>query len=168
VEIATSAFLIATLPREIRASRRSAPTAHAHEHGGVDWVDIWAAGVLFAEAGEQWHLRHHLARPIILNGLLTLGLGLAHGRVTVLRQRRRSMRLSDEAIVIPGKPFRSFRATWRDIAAVTIDETAAAIRTRRGRVRRLDLRDLENAAEVRRALEEARRRVAAAAGSTSC
>jgi len=159
VEIVTSAFLIGSLVRSIRAARASRVTAQRHHGHGIDWVDIWAAGVLFAEAGERWHLHHHVARPIILNGLLTLALGLAHGRMTAFRQRRRSMRLTADGIDVPGKPFMAFRARWKDIAAVRVSKTSAEIHTRRGQVRRLDLLDLENAAEVRVALQEAQRRV---------
>ena len=68
------------------------------------------------------------------------------------------MRLTAEGIRIPGKPFRSFAARWPEIASVEMTDAAVQIRTRAGRVRRLDLLDLENAAEVRVALEEARRR----------
>ena len=158
VEIVTSAFLIVTLARSIRAARAAAPPAH-RTHAHIDWVDIWAAGVLFAEAGERWHLRHHIARPIILNALLTLALGLAHGRMDAFRRRRRAMRLTADGIHIAGKPFRSFTARWGEIAEVTMADSSAEIRTHAGRVRRLDLADLENAAEVRVALKEAQRRV---------
>jgi hypothetical protein len=159
VEILTSVLLIATLGRSIRAARASGPAPHHAPHSGVDWVDIWAAGVLFAEAGERWHLRHHIARPIILTALLTLGLGLAHAPMDAFRRRRRSMRITADGMRIPGKPFRSFDARWADIASVHLSEASAEIRTHAGRVRRLDLRDLENAGEVRTALEEAQRRV---------
>ena len=159
VEILTSLFLIVTLARNIREARATAPPGHHVSHGSIDWADIWAAGVLFAEAGERWHLRHHIARPIILNALVTLALGLAHGRMQSFARRRRSMRLTAEGIRIPGKPFRSFAARWAEIAAVDVTNAAAQIRTRAGRTRRLDLIDLENAAEVRVALEEAQRRV---------
>jgi hypothetical protein len=161
VEIVTSAFLIGSLVRSIRAARAATMADQQHHPHGIDWVDIWAAGVLFAEAGERWHLHHHVARPIILNGLLTLALGFAHGRMTAFRQRRRSMRLTADGIDVPGKPFVSFRARWKDIAAVTVSNASAEIRTRHGRIRRVDLSDLENAAEVRVALQEAQRRVAA-------
>ncbi len=168
VEIVTSAFLIGSLARTIRAERAKTTVPDRHHAHTVDWVDIWAAGVLFAEAAERWHLRHHLARPIILNAVLTLALGLGHGPMTALRHRRRAMRLSDDGLTIPGKPFMSFRARWPEIAAVRVTNASAEIRTRAGRVRRLDLLDLENAAEVRTALEEAQRRVAAAALPSSC
>jgi len=69
------------------------------------------------------------------------------------------MRLTDEGIRIPGKPFRSFSARWAEISSVEVSSAAAQVRTHAGRVRRLDLLDLENAADVRVALEEAQRRV---------
>lgn len=162
VEILTSVFLIRSVAQGIRAlrARGARPAHHAH---GVDWADIWAAGVLFAEAGERWHLRHHIARPIILTALVTLALGLFHGRMTAFRERRRSMRLSDDGIYVGGKPFMGLSARWKDITALNIAERFAEIRTRAGRVRRLDLLDLENAAEVRAALQEGQRRVQDAA-----
>jgi len=166
-EIVTSAFLIGSLVKNIRAARRHAVPEAVH-HGGVDWVDVWAAGVLFAEAGEQWQLKHHLARPIILNALLTLVLGFTHGRMAALRHRRRAMRLTDTGIHVAGKPFMAFRATWTDIASVTVGDASAEIRTRAGQIRRVDLLDLENAAEVRAALYEAQRRARAAAVPSSC
>jgi hypothetical protein len=159
VEILTSAFLIVTLARTIRAARAPAALSHHGSHGGVDWVDIWAAGVLFVEAGERWHLHHHLARPIILTALLTLALGLAHARVESFRRGRRAMRLTADSIRIPGKPFRSFDAAWAEIAAIEVNNASAQIRTHAGRVRRLDLLDLENADEVRTAFAEAQRRI---------
>ena len=158
VEIVTSVFLIATLARNIR-DLRGAPPGHHVPHARVDWADVWASGVLFAEAGERWHLRHHIARPIVLTAVLTLALGLAHGRMQAFARGRRSMRLTADGIRIPGKPFRSFTARWGEIASVEVANAAAEIRTRAGRVRHLDLLDLENAAEVRVALEEAQRRV---------
>jgi hypothetical protein len=78
------------------------------------------------------------------------------------------MRLTDEGILVPGKPFMSFRARWKDIAAVRLSDASAEIRTRQGHVRRLDLLDLENAAEVRAALQDAQRRVEAIRGVKSC
>lgn len=168
VEIVTSLFLIGSLARAIGHTRANTSATDAHHHHGVDWVDMWAAGVLFAEAGERWHLHHHVARPIILTGLVTLGLALMHGRMSVFRQRRRSMCVTDAGIYVPGKPFRSFRARWGEIAAVNVGDRSADIRTREGHVRRLDLLDLENAAEVKAALKDAQRRVQAAAPTTSC
>ena len=59
VGILTSALLMTAFGRHVRTFA-SPPTAHAAH--GVDWMDVWAAGVLFAEAVEKWRLtRSHLA-----------------------------------------------------------------------------------------------------------
>jgi hypothetical protein len=160
VEIGTSVLLVATIARSIRGARKSGQRGLQHPHG-IDWVDIWAAAVLFVEAAERWHLRHHMPRPLILTAFITLGLGLFHGRIAAFRRRRRSLRISTEGLYVSGRPFSTFTAPWRDIAAIVIAGRSAEIRTRTGRVRRLDLADLENADDVRRALEEAQARLAA-------
>lgn len=160
VEIITSAMLVITIGREMRELHRRQPSRGHHAHG-VDWIDIWAAGVLFAEAAERWHVKHHLARPMILTGLVTLGLGLFHQRLAARRQHRRAVRINPDGIYIGGKPFRTFSASWPDLAAISITSTAVEVRTRRGRVRRVDLGDLENADDVRAAFEAGHRRLAA-------
>src|SRR5262245_43943138 len=46
VQIGTSAMLMITIFRSLRDTGR--PASHGHE-SGIEWIDIWAAGVLFAE-----------------------------------------------------------------------------------------------------------------------
>lgn len=58
-EIGTSVLLLVTMVREIRAMRRPAIQA-ARAHHAVDWIEIFAAGVLTAEVLEHWHLTHHI------------------------------------------------------------------------------------------------------------
>ena len=166
VEIGTSVMLVITIGREMREMRqRREPIADGRHAHGVDWIDIWAAGVLFAEAAERWHLNHHLARPTILTGLVTLALGLFHHRLAARRQRRRAVRINPEGIYIGGKPFRTFSASWPDLASISITSSitsgAVEVRTRDGRVRRVDLGDLGNAEDVRAAFEAGHRRLAA-------
>lgn len=162
VEIGTSAMLVVTVARGLRIMRH--PPAQGGQHSPaahtVDWIDIWAAGVLFAEAAERWHSKHHIARPTILTGVLTLGLGLFHGRIAAAGWRRRAIRLTDAGIYIGGKPFRKFRAPWREVASISIADRTAEVRSRGGKVRQLDFGDLENASEVRAVLEVARSRMA--------
>jgi len=161
VEVVTSGLLIATIARSVKTARAAGRSGLHHAHG-IDWIDVWAAGVLFAEAGERWHLTRHVARPTILTALVTLGLGLFHGRLSAMGERRRVLRIDDHGIVVGGKPFRTFQASWKEIADITITAAAteARIRTTTGRTRRLVLSDLDRPDEVRRALEEARRRLA--------
>ena len=159
VEIVTSAMLIVTFARGVRATRRTGPREHSHS--GVDWIDIWAAGVLFAEAAERWHLTHHLSRPTILTAMITLGLGLFHGRIAASSQRRRAVRITAEGIYVGARPFRGLNARWADVASISAAGQVAEVRTRGGRVRRVDLTDLRNAEEVRAAFAEGSRRLAA-------
>jgi hypothetical protein len=151
-EIGTSVMLLGTVAREIRTLRR--PRAHARH--GVDWVHIFAAGVLIAEVLEHYHLTHHIRRPAVLTAIITLALGLSHGHLTRLSERRRVMRLDADGIHIAGKFYwQKFQARWEEIMAIEVDDRAARITTRDGRERRLNLADLHGAAEVRAALAEA-------------
>jgi hypothetical protein len=157
-ELVTSALFIAGIVRDVRASRRPAGDRdHAH---GIDWTDVFAAGMLLAEAAERWHVRHRVPGPTLLTAAATLGVGLFHGRLAARRQRRRSLRITAEGVWVGGRPFRSWSAPWHDIATIEVGERDAEIRTRTGRRRRIDLLDMENAADVRAALIEARARVA--------
>lgn len=160
VEIGTSAMLLFTLARGFRELGQRGPTAHRAANG-VDWIDVWAAGVLFAEAAERWHLTHHLSRPTILTGVITLALGVFHDRISAKIRRRRAVKITAEGIYVGAKPFRGLKARWPDIASISIAGQVAEVRTRTGRVRRVDLADLRNAEEVRAAFVEGRERLAA-------
>lgn len=159
--IAISGFLGVSIVRGLRAARRGPTSAHHHDHQGhgVDWTDIWVAGVLFTEAAETWHVRHHIAGPVILTGVVTLGLGLFHGRMAARVERRRSLRLTGERLVVGGPPWKRLNARWGDITHINMTEHEAVIHTHKGRRRRIDFLDLENAADVRAALEQAQQRL---------
>jgi hypothetical protein len=77
-EIISSGLLLGTVGLAIRKARRPAVAEHVpHLHHGVDWIDIFAAGVLFAEAAERWHLTRHVARPTLLTAVVLLAVGTA-------------------------------------------------------------------------------------------
>lgn len=156
--VLTAGLLIVAFAREVPGATRPHGEHRAH---GVDWMDIFAAGVLFAEAAEKWHLRGHIWRPETLAGLATLGVGLFHGRLAARKERRRSLRLTSAGVVVGRRFFGAFRAGWDEIATIAMTEREATIRTRDGRQRRLDLADLENASAVRAALAEAQTRLTA-------
>ena len=158
-EIATSTLLLWTVARELRSLRRPAHAEHASH--GVDWFHLFASGVLMAEVLEHWHLTHHWRRPTLLTALLTLGLGLFHGRIEAWSHDRRALKIGDEGIRVGGRPFRTFQATWAEVQAVEVGERFASIRTRDGRERRIDLADCEQPAPVRAALLEAQGRLLA-------
>lgn len=160
-ELASAAALIVLTIRELRSAIVS---AHAHEHHGVDWVDIAAGFVLLAEAAEHWHVTGHISRPTLLTAVATFALGLSHGRLTRGKRRRRVLRVDEAGIAIAGRPFKARRidAAWGDVQSIDVGDRWAVVRTRGGRERRLDLSDLDTAPEARAALIEAQRRLAAA------
>jgi hypothetical protein len=158
VGIATSALLMTVFARHVRGLGRPRER-HAH---GVDWMDIWAAGVLFAEAAEKWRVRGHIWRPETLTALATLGIGLMHGRLAASHERRRSLRITGDGLWIGGRLrfSRPFVSRWNDITEIALSEREAIIRTQSGRTRRLNLADLENAGQVRDALRLGQQRLA--------
>jgi hypothetical protein len=159
--IVTSVLLLAAVGTRVRNRRRHA----AHEAHGVDWMDIWAACVLFAEAAEKIRTRGHVFRPETLAAAATLGLGLFHGRLSARAAQRRTLRVTSEHLYVAGRLrfSRPLNAAWADIERISIDERFAEIRLRSGRTRRIDFKDLDNAPAVRAALHAAQRRLAPAA-----
>ena len=151
----TSGLLIAAFARRARGLRQHGAAHHAH---GVEWMEIFAAGVLFAEAFERWHTHHRLPGPQLLTAFVTLGIGLSHSWLSARNERRRSLRLTPDHLFIGRNKFSSFTARWDEIAEISITEREATIRTHRGRRRHMNLADLENAEDVRAALEQAEAR----------
>jgi len=160
VGIVTSALLMIAFGRHLRNTSGRAAAGHAVHR--IDWMDVFAAGVLFAEAAEKWRTRGHIWRPETLAALATLGVGLMHGRLAEAGERRRSLRVTSEELSIGGllRFSRRFTARWSEIAAIEMSEREATVRTHRGKTRRINLADLENAPAVRAALQEAERRLA--------
>ena len=173
-ELASAFVLLVLTGRAIRRAVRSHhaehPTHHVH---GVDWVDIAAGFVLVAEALEHWHVTHHIQRPTILSAITTFALGLSHGRLSSFKARKRVLRVDDEGLSVAGRPFklRKLEARWSDLQSIEIGERWGVITTRDGRVRKLDLPDLEGEPHVRHALLHAREQLtripAAAARDTA-
>ncbi|HEX3130622.1 MAG TPA: hypothetical protein VH394_25010 [Thermoanaerobaculia bacterium] len=151
-EIVTSALLLRSTAQELRAFRSSHDSEHAAHHG-VDWFEIFAAGVLTVEALEHWHTHSHLPRPSFLMAAVTLGLGLFHGRIAEFSARRRSLRIDATGLRIGSRVlFNHFSVPWADLERIDFDDRYARIVARNGRKRRIDLKDLRNASEVREAL----------------
>lgn len=168
VSVLTSAFLLVTIARAVKAFRKgsSDDTEHGHTAHGVDWAHVWSAGVLFAEAGERYHLTHHIARPTLLTAFFTLGLGIFHGRIVSRAEARLALH-ADESGIRFKQRFRRANLAWGDIQRVTIAAADAQVVTNAGKAHRIDLKDLENADDVRRALEVIRDHVAAARPHTT-
>ena len=74
---------------------------------------------------------------------------------------KRVLRVDENGIFVGGRPFkvRKLDAPWADVKSVEVGERWGVIATRSGRVRKLDLPDIEGEAHVRHALREAQRRI---------
>jgi hypothetical protein len=150
-EILSSALVVVSMARTLRKARRPGTGHDEHAHG-VDWVDIFLAAMLSAEVLRHWHETAHWKRPTILLAIVTLGMGLMHGRIADRSQRRRALRISTDGLSIGGR-FRSvFRAAWTDVDHIDVSAGRATIVLRDGRERRLDLADLRNGSQVADAL----------------
>ncbi|MEA2562723.1 MAG: hypothetical protein QOH06_4227 [Acidobacteriota bacterium] len=158
-ELVVSALLLRSAAKELAAVRR--PEAAQHHHG-VDWFDIFAAGVLVAEALEHWHHTGHLPRPTLVLAALTLAMGLFHRQFTGWIGPRRLLRIDEDGIRLRSRFRRQFFAPWPEVEHIDLDEGKARIVARGGAERRIDLADLRNASEVRQALLAAQERLASA------
>jgi hypothetical protein len=102
------------------------------EVGSIDWIDVFAASVIFAETIEHYHRTGHIVRPNVLMIATLLAL------------------------------FRpALKASWSALRSIEIGERFAVIETKSGRTKRLDLLDIDNAEPVRAALGLARDRLIA-------
>ena len=167
LEIAVGLLMLAAIAKTVHGSRhlltRRTPLAPAphHAHRAIEWENMIAAAMVLAEGWEhRLHGGHHFPRPAILTAAVLIVTGFSYGRITRLAQSRRTLRVTDTELYLPGRPFkaRAIRASWAQLASIEIGERWAVITTRAGRTRRLDLSDIEAADRVRHALTEAERR----------
>ncbi len=159
-EIVTSALLLRSMGKELKEFFRHSHESDHHRHHGVDWFEIFAAGMLAVEALERWHTHPHLPRPMFLSAVVTLVLGLTHGRTAAAAARPWSLVLDSEGIRVGGRRLqRRFSVAWQDLERIDLDDRRAVIVARDGRKKKINLRDLRNAAEVREALMSARARL---------
>ncbi|MEO5822985.1 MAG: hypothetical protein ABIT71_20970 [Vicinamibacteraceae bacterium] len=162
-ELVISVVVVVAFVRQLVAMRQARHGGHAggaHHTHGIDWVDLFLGAMLVVEVWAHWHESGHIKRPAVLLAVVMLTIGLLHGKIAAFGARRNALRIDDAGIDVGGKPFRRFRATWDQLAAVDITPNRARLVRRDGGVRELNLRDLPNAADVRAALEGIRLRLA--------
>jgi hypothetical protein len=124
----------------------------------VDWTDICLAALLSAEVAAHRVETGLWRRPTLLLAILTLAVGLAHGRITAFMAKRHALHVTDAGVSVGGR-FRRFTARWADIDRIDIAEKTAAIVMRDGRTQTFDLIDIRHGNDVTRALTRARTRL---------
>ncbi|HEX8027777.1 MAG TPA: hypothetical protein VF491_04910 [Vicinamibacterales bacterium] len=157
-EVAVSVLVIGSVIRGLRQLRqpRAAADSHATHHHGVDWIDICLGAMLSVEAYAKFHATSHLPRPTLLLAATMLILGLTHGRLAALGDRRRELRVSADGISMPGKPFQRLALTWAEVQSVEMDDRTAVITAIDGRSKKIALADATHPKAVREAVMAAR------------
>jgi len=160
-EIVSGALFVLAALRGVRGAIRQRRAGTPHAHHGIDWVDVFAAGVVAAETIEHYHRTGHIRRPNVLMIVTLLVLAFFHDRITAFAEHRRALRISEDGLSVGGRPFRrSLRARWSELRSIEIADRFATIQTASGRTKRIDLADLENPEPVVAALAMARERLA--------
>lgn len=160
-ELVTSALVIFAFVLALRRARRSAPKPHSlaplpHHTHRIDWVDVFLSGMLATEVVVHYHETGHIQRPTVLLAVVMLVFGLMHARLMARAIARRSMRVTDRGIVVPGRLFTRFTADYADLARIDVSEHQAVIARRDGRTKRINLASVLYPQAVRDALLAAR------------
>ena len=95
-------------------------------------LSAWLAAMLFVEVWAHWHESGHVKRPTVVLAVGMLVLGLLHGRIAGAANRRRGLWVDDAGIRVSPRPFRRFRATWSELAAIDLTPREARIVRRDG------------------------------------
>lgn len=171
-EVGVSALVLVAFVRTLRARFRSSnadghgeghSSGHAgHAAHGVDWVDLFLGAMLLIEVWAHWFESGHIKRPTVLLAVVMVAVGLLHGKVAALGNRRRALRIGDQGISVGNKFGSRFTLNWDEIASIDIGERTAQITGVKGQSKKINLADLKNAADVRAALHAARARLAPA------
>jgi len=164
--LVTSVLVIGAFVLAVRAIRRATPEQtledDTHGHHGPDWLDIFLAAMLMVEVLVHHEETGRWRRPTFVLALTTLGFGIFHDRLRARMMKRRSLKISDDGVVVPGRFrfFGGFRASWGELDRIDVTPAAAAIVTRRGRTKRIEFATLLHGDEVRNALTVAQARLA--------
>jgi hypothetical protein len=159
-EVVTSALVLGAFARHLRSMRAGNRHGEGAAHHGVDWVDLCLGAMLAIEVWAHWHETGRVKGPTVLLAVVMLVLGLLHGRIAARDGRRRALTVDDTGVTISLRPFSRFTVAWDQLAAVDLDDHEARVVRKDGRVKKIDFRDLRNAADVRAALESVRLRLA--------
>jgi len=125
----------------------------------VDWLSLALASLLLLEIAAYRFETGAWRHVTIAVAVVTLAVGLLHGRITAFAANRHTLRVTDHGVTAGGRFFQRFTATWAAIDRIDIAEKSAAIVKRDGRTRTFDLIDIRHSNDVTRALTRARSRL---------
>jgi hypothetical protein len=144
LEVAIALAVFVAFYREWRMRK------HAPSHTSIGWFDIAAAGLLMFEAFHGAIHKPGYLRPQFLSAVVTLGLGLLHGRLHHFKQRRRYVKLDDTSLEIRTSRFRRVTLQWKDLDSVDLSGGKAVFRRSDGRHHTFRLGWFHNSETVRK------------------
>jgi hypothetical protein len=149
VEIAIVAGVLVTFARDVHAARK-----HHGAHSSIGWFDIAAGILLIYEAFHGVHHKPGYMRPQFLSGVVTLGLGVFHGRLKAIQRRRRYVKVDENGLEYRASRFRRLRLQWAELASVDVTGNKAVFVRSDGRRHAFRLNLLANHDEVRKGIAE--------------
>ena len=133
------------------AIARELATFDPRHRAAVGWVEV-LAGVMFVVEGLE-HLKFtKLVQPALgyfLAGALSMAIGFNSSRFAGVRR----LRLDDDGFALRLSPLRRFRAAWRDLESIAVEDRALRLHHAGGRRQRIDLSQLASRDEVVAALQ---------------
>ena len=104
--------------------------------------------MLEAECLHVYMERGRVPRPAAVTAAVTLGLALFQPRLKRRRMERRSVRVSDDGVLVRLGRFRSFSAAWGEITGLRRAGATLHIDLSGGRTRTLGFRSVSNRDEA--------------------
>ena len=149
LEIGIAVVVLTAFIKEVRAVLR--PNAHSGHgsHSVVGWFDLAAAVLLIFEAFHSPHQKAAYLRPQFLSGVVTLGLGLFHGKLHAYQKRKCYLELNDSGLHCRLNRFRRFFIPRQQLASIDVEPTRVVFRRTDGKRHTLPLSRLHNAEAVR-------------------
>jgi hypothetical protein len=124
-----------------------------HESHRVSWTNLLAGVLLGLEWLDRYQHGGKVVSPVLLTALTSILIGLAHGRVRGLRERRRQISMDGETLDFRYL-YRHFRVAWREVEEIVEEKAALRLVTRAGRRHTIRFARLEDGARIAGAVVE--------------
>ena len=153
VEVILASVVLVLFLRDVRAFRRR-EAAHTKSHAAFGWFDMAVGALLMFEAFHGHHVKPGYLRPPFFAGVVTIGLGLFHGRFRAFQRRRRYVKFDPTGLEGRLGPFRRFSFAWTDLKSVETGQEQAVLIAKGGKRRTISLSRLNNGDAVRQAISD--------------
>jgi len=126
--------------------------AHEESGGRIDWTNLFLGVALMLEYGFSLETGHKWFSPLFVTAVTMLALSFIRPLLMSRRRARSVIRIDDHGFAMRAGPFRRLNVKWADVESIEDSKAHLRFRQRHGPVRKVRLRGLENADEVRSAL----------------